>query len=313
MRRSATGQRTDADPDRPRQSIASGVRSSGLDGDRIDVDAQDVSRPEARGRNREDPGAAADIEHAGPAQLTAFGGPLHGSQAEAGGRMKPRPERHPRIERDDDIARDSAMTPPCRLDHKARADAHDREVRLPGTRPVGFGDGPRPKITDRAQAECLEVRQRLLRGSDGPPDGGAIPGLDVRPHDGRPQWVDPGSQSLVDEVEARLHARAAGGQSAEDLADGLDGLEVGLDGEFQPGPGSRRAGRDRNGSRRRGTGSPAVSRARHERDRGCPRRRPRSPRLLRHTHGAPPAPPSTGGSGRRHRRSRAGRRGSRSA
>ena len=82
-------------------------------------------------------------------------------EAQARGRMEPGPERHPRIQRQDDVAGRAAVAPPGRPDDQPPPDAQDREVRLPGVGPVGLVDDPRPQLADRAQAERLEVAERL--------------------------------------------------------------------------------------------------------------------------------------------------------
>jgi hypothetical protein len=75
--------------------------------------------------------------------------------------MQAGPEGHPRIEREDDVAGHVAMAPPGRPDDQTTPDAQDREVRLPGFGPVGLVNEPDPQLTDRPQAECLEVAERL--------------------------------------------------------------------------------------------------------------------------------------------------------
>ena len=151
---------------------------------------------------------------------------------------RPGPEGHAGVEIEDDVVGPGRMLPPGRLDHDPAADPHHREVGLPRLGPVRLVDDPGPQVADRAQAERLEVAERLARLGRGPLGGGKVARRDVGPDGRRPGRVDPGAEALLDELEGGLDARAAGRDPAEDLGHRLDGLDVGLDGELQP-----RAGR----------------------------------------------------------------------
>ena len=68
------------------------------------VDADRGAATELDGCDREDPRAASDVQHVRAAQVAAIGESLDGGETKAGRRMKPGPERHPRIQRENDIA-----------------------------------------------------------------------------------------------------------------------------------------------------------------------------------------------------------------
>ena len=155
--------------------------------------------------------------------------------------MEPGPERHARIQREDDVAGLAVMAPPGRPDDQPLPDAQDREVGLPGFGPVGLVDDPDPELADRAQAERLEVAERLGHLGRGTVGGRAVAGGQVGTDDGRPGRVEPGAEALVDQLERGLDRRPAGSRPAEDLADRLDRLDVGLDRELEPGAGAGRA------------------------------------------------------------------------
>ena len=88
------------------------------------------------------------------------------------------------------------------------------------------------------QPERLEVAERLGDLGRGGLGRGRVARGHVAADDGRPRRVDARAEPLLDEVEGRLDGRPAGRDPAEDLADRLDRLEVRLDRELQPGPGS---------------------------------------------------------------------------
>ncbi len=92
-----------------------------------------------------------------------------------------------------------------------------------------------PQFADRAQAERLEVPQRLGHLEHGLVRRGTIAGRHVRAHGRRPGQVQPRAESLLDQLEGRFDGCPAGCRSAQDLADGLDGLDVGLDRQLEPG------------------------------------------------------------------------------
>ena len=191
-----------------------------------------------------------------PVDDAAVGQRLDRGQAQPGRRMEPGPERHPRVEREDDIVGPAPVAPPGRPDDQPPADAHDREVRLPGLGPVGLVDDPRAELADRPQPECLEVTERGRDLGHGAVGRGAVACRQVGPDGRRPGRVDPRAKALVDELERRLDRRPARSRPAEDLADGLDRLDVRLDRQLQPGAGAALA-------RRRGVGrahpSPSFS------------------------------------------------------
>ena len=176
-----------------------------------------------------------DVEHARAREHASVGQRLDAGQAQPRRRMQPGPERHARVEREDDVVGRPAVAPPGRPDDQPPADAHDREVRLPGIRPVGFLDDPGPQLADRAQPERLEVAERLGHLGRGSLRGRPVARREVGPDDRRPARVEPRSETLVDQLERRLDRRPAGRRPTEDLADRLDRLDVRLDRQLQPG------------------------------------------------------------------------------
>ncbi len=110
----------------------------------------------------------------------------------------------------------------------------DREVRLPGLGPVRLVHQPRPELADRPQPEGLQVPERLVHDRRRALGRGPIAGRQVGADDRRPGRIDPCPEALVGQLEAGLHGRPAGRRAAEDLADGLDRLDVRLDGKLQP-------------------------------------------------------------------------------
>ena len=84
-----------------------------------------------------------------------------------------------------------------------------------------------------------------------PSDRAGVAAGQVRPDDRGTGRVDGAPQAVLDEREAGLDARAAGREAAEDLADGLDRLEIGLHGELDPRAGGRRPARSGRRRRRR--------------------------------------------------------------
>ncbi len=182
--------------------------------------------------------------------------------------MEARPERHPGIEREDDVVGLSAVAPPGRADDEPPADAQDREV-LPST--------PRPS-PPRARSGSAARRWSAARtpgGGRAPRRSGPRP---PRPRTRRARARSRGRRPVASGRRApraprrrdRTRARPIvppRRDAAEDLADRLDRLDVGLDRELQPraGPGRRRrsrssaspTGRASRGSRRPPTVSPA--------------------------------------------------------
>jgi hypothetical protein len=98
-------------------------------------------------------------------------------------------------------------------------------------------DEARAQLADRPQPESLEMTQGLRRRCHGSLAGARVTRRQIGSDYGWARRVDPRAEPLVDELERGLDARPAGCEPAEDLADGLDCLEVRLDRQLQPGAG----------------------------------------------------------------------------
>ena len=231
-----------ADAQSSGEPVAPGVGRGRLDGDRVGVDAERGRGAQLERGDGQDPRAAADVEDAGVRHAAPIGHRLERGEAQPGRRMEPGPERHPRIEREDDIVGGASMAAPRRPDDQSPADAHDREVRLPGVGPVGLLDDPRPELPDRAEPERLEMAERL--GDLGHRAIGRDPVArrQIGAHGGRPGRIQPSAETLVHELERGLDRCPAGRHPAEDLADRLDRFDVGVDRQLEPGPRTAGAG-----------------------------------------------------------------------
>ena len=232
--RLAAGQAALACAEAADQGVPARVGDRRLDRDRIGVEPQRAGGAELERGDREDPRAAPDVEHARAREDPAVGQRLDPGQAEPGRRMEAGPERHPRVEREDDIVGRAAVAPPGRADDQPAADPHDREVRLPGVGPVGLLDDPRAQLADRTQPERLEMTERLGHLGSRPFGGGPVASREIGTHDRRPARIEPRAETLVDQLERRLDRRPAGRRATEDLADRLDRLDVRLDRQLQP-------------------------------------------------------------------------------
>ena len=152
----------------------------------------ELARPEESGRDGEDPRADADIEDAGRAvarrsmgQEAVVGEAFEALEAQARRRVEPGPERHPRIEREDDLPGGAAVTAPGRPDDDAPADVEHREERLPRLCPVGLVDDPGRQVGDGSQAERLEVPECRPRPGDGLADRSRVAAREVGTDGGR--------------------------------------------------------------------------------------------------------------------------------
>ena len=84
--------------------VAARVGGGRLDRDRVGVDAERRRRAELERGDRQDPRAAPDVEDAGAGQRAPRSATrLERGQAQPGRRVEAGPERHPRIEREDDV------------------------------------------------------------------------------------------------------------------------------------------------------------------------------------------------------------------
>ena len=230
---------------RPARPLRAALASGRLDRDRVGVDAQDgAAHPASRRRS---PGCRSRNRRPGPGRRRRGRDrrPLRSrpdtAASSGGGRSRtPSPGRDRARRR-----RGRLVVAPGRPDDDPAPDPHHREVRLPRLGPVGLVDDPRRQLADRAKSERLEMAERLGGLGGGPLRRRRIAGRDVRPDGRRPGRVDPRAEALLDELERRLDARSAGSDPTEDLGDGLDGFDVDLDRQLQPGAGpGRRAHRD---------------------------------------------------------------------
>ena len=202
-----------------------------------------VSTPEGRRGtesergDRQDPRAASDVEDRGLSEPAIVRQWLESRETQAGRRVEPRPEGHPGIEREHDVARARAVPAPRRTDHEPAAHAENRKVRLPCLGPVRLVDDPGPELTDGPQAERLQVTERFRDLGRRRLGRRLVTRRDVPADDCRSRRIDPRAEPLVDELERRARPTSRHSPPAEDLADGLDRLEVRLDGELQPGRG----------------------------------------------------------------------------
>ena len=92
-----------AGPDPADQPVPPSVGERRLLGDRIRVHAERRDGTQFHGRDGEDPRPAADVQDARPVQLAAIRHGFERREAQAGRRVEAGPERHPRIEREDDV------------------------------------------------------------------------------------------------------------------------------------------------------------------------------------------------------------------
>ena len=241
--RLSAGQAARSGPDPSHQGIASRIREGRLDRDRVGIESVRRRGAELDGGDREDARAAAHVEHPRPVQATAVGQrfdrrPGTASSSDGGPFRRPCPG----SSASDDVVRLAPVASPGRTDDHPAADPKHREVGLPGFGPIGLVDEPRSEIADRPEPERLEMAERLGHARDGPIEAGPIARGQVGPDDGRATRVDPRPEALVDELEGGLDRDAPRRDATEDLADGLDGFDVRVDRELQPG-GRCRVGR----------------------------------------------------------------------
>ncbi len=229
--------------DASRDPVPPGVRDRGLDGDRIGIDPERARRAETDRGDGEDPRTAPHVEHARAVDDAAVGSRLERREAQARRRVQAGPERHPRVEGEDDVVRLAVVPAPGRPDDQPAADAQHREIGLPGGGPVLLVDDPGAQLADRPQPERLEVAERFGHLGDGGLGRGRVARGHVSADHGRPRDVDAGAEPLVDEIERGFDRRPAARDPAEDLADRFDRLEVHLDRELEPRAGTARATR----------------------------------------------------------------------
>ena len=155
-------------------SLRGGVLARGLDGDGVGVHAAQLPGAQQAGRHGQDARSAAHVDDAGARDQARVGPALQPHQAEPRRGVQPGPEGHARVQRHDDVIRRGVVVAPGGLDDDAAAEAHDREVLLPGLRPVLFVDGSDAQLADRAQAEGGQVAEPRAGLFDGPIGGSAV-------------------------------------------------------------------------------------------------------------------------------------------
>ena len=172
----------------PGDSVATRIGEGGLDRDRIGVDAQGRRRAELQRRDRQDAGAAADVEDAPTRDQAAVREAFQRGQAETRRRVQPGPEGHAGIESQHDVVGLAPMASPGGPDHEPAADPQDGEVGLPRLGPVSLVDEPGPQLADRAEPERPEVSERFRHAG-----GGSLRGRPVAGRAGRPAPSPAGS------------------------------------------------------------------------------------------------------------------------
>jgi hypothetical protein len=231
----STRQRADMGLQPIANGIARRVCHRCIDRDRIGVEGVDARRTELGCRDREDPRAAAHVEDGRPVHESTVGERFQRDEAETRRRVMAGAEGPAGVELDDDLVGARPVRTPRRLDDEPLANRQDRKVFLPGLGPVGLMNGPRAEFADGSQPECLEVAERLLGSADRRRGRAVVARRDIGADDRRPSGIDPGAETLVDELEGGLDAGPTGREPPKDLADRLDRLGIGFDRQFQPG------------------------------------------------------------------------------
>ena len=96
-------QRALAHPNDIRQAIAGRVRARRINGKDVRVDGEDRFRTEQAGTDRQDPRAGAHVQHLPTADQPLVRPFLDTGETEPGRRVEAGPERHARVERDDNL------------------------------------------------------------------------------------------------------------------------------------------------------------------------------------------------------------------
>ena len=104
--------------------------------------------------------------------------------------MQAGPECHARVERDDDLALGRDVLAPGRADDDPSPDAQDREVLLPGARPVLLVDERDLELADRPQPERLEVPEPRPGVLDRRLGGATVLRREVGAHRRGPRRID---------------------------------------------------------------------------------------------------------------------------
>ena len=273
--------------------VPGGVRARRLDGDRVGVDAdgrrrRPAARPRATGSRSRSPRRGRAGRRPRPGPRAARAPRDTAAWSGAGPSRRPCPDRGP-PRRHRGVARARATSAGSRSAARRGAPGSAPSTPRP-SRPRGRpassarrsaaarmpGGGRAPRSPPRSPAPTRPRRRR-----------------EIRPDDRRPRRVDARAEPLVDQLERRLHARPDRRHPPQDLADRLDGLDVGRDRELEP-----RAGAGVGRLAPVGRFAP-VSQARRGPGGGS-RRRPRPPRPPpRRTPRAAPAGASRASRGRR--------------
>ena len=150
---------------------------------------------------------AADVEDRAPLDRAVVGEPLERGETEPCRRVQPGPERHARVEGQDDVSVGGAMSSPGRSDHQPPADPKHGKCCF-------HASAQSASSTSRVLTSPIGRRSNTCRWpsadvdlGNGPLDRGRIGGSDVRPDRGRPSRIDARTQPLVHQLETRLDAR----------------------------------------------------------------------------------------------------------
>ena len=127
--------------------------------------------------------------------------------------MQASPEGHARVERHDDVAGHRVVLAPGRPDDDATADPQDREVLLPGRRPVLLVDDTDLELADGPQAERREVAEAHPRLRDGGLGSATVVGRQVGAHGHRGARDEDRRQTFRLGREGLLHRDAGAGHA----------------------------------------------------------------------------------------------------
>ena len=154
--------------------------------------------------DRQDPRAAADVEHAGAGEHAPIGERLDPGQAQPGRRVEAGPEGHPGVEREHDVVRLRAGG----VARSAGSPAAGRRAG-PGSAPSRPPPSP-PRGPSRVRSSPIGRSPNAWRWPSAASTSATAASAAARSRAGhvgaddrRPRRVDPGAEALVDELERR--------------------------------------------------------------------------------------------------------------